>query len=125
MDRCCRFLQYSSSISRAYVVLPMNGQGIYTTWTCIAGLINLGHCLVSVLQKQLQYHNVLQNISQSQVYEAGTDMETVSHICLGTLLAVVIVYFILENTVLDNYVRFLLTPYLGKASLMNSRNLES
>jgi len=75
----------------AYVVLPMNGQGIYTTWTCIAGLINLGHCLV---------------------YEAGTDMETVSHICLGTLLAVVIVYFILENTVLDNYVRFLLTPYL-------------
>ena len=59
------------------------------------------------------------------MYEAGTDMETVSHICLGTLLAVVIVYFILENTVLDNYVRFLLTPYLGKASLMNSRNLES
>ena len=43
------------------------------------------------------------------------EMETVSHICLGTLLSVVIVYFILENTVLDNYIRFLLTPYLGKA----------
>ena len=34
-------------ISRAYVVLPMNGQGIYTTWTCIASLLNLGHCLES------------------------------------------------------------------------------
>ena len=43
------------------------------------------------------------------------EMETVSHICLGTLLSVVIVYFILENSVLDNYIRFLLTPYLGKA----------
>ena len=59
-----------------------------------------------------------------QVYEAGMEMETVSHICLGTLLGVVIVYFVLENTVLDNYVRFLLTPYLGKP-LINSRNPES
>ena len=44
------------------------------------------------------------------------EMETVSHICLGTLLGVVIVYFVLENTVLDNYVRFLLTPYLGNTA---------
>ena len=44
------------------------------------------------------------------------EMETVSHICLGALLGVVIVYFILENSVLDNYVRFLLTPYLGNTA---------
>ena len=43
------------------------------------------------------------------------DMETVSHVSLGTLLGVVIVYFIFENTVLDNYIRFLLTPYLGNS----------
>ena len=63
-----------------------------------------------------------------QVYEADMEMETVSHICLGTLLSVVIVYFILENTVLDNYIRFLLTPYLGKTkkniSDISSRNLD-
>ena len=45
------------------------------------------------------------------------DMETVSHISLGTLLSIVIVYFILENSVLDNYIRFLLTPYLGNGQI--------
>lgn len=74
-----------------YVVLPMNGQGIYTTWTVIASLVNFGTALV---------------------YVAGVEMETASHVCLGTLLAVLIVYFVLENTILDNYIRLLLTPYL-------------
>ena len=77
----------------------MNGQGLYTTWTVIASLINLSTCLK---------------------YVAGMDgemEETVSGIALGTLLTIVLVYFVLENTVLDNYVRLLLTPYFGKTSL--------
>ena len=77
---------------RLYVVLPMNGQGIYTTWTIIASLLNFGHALR---------------------YEAKYEMEYVSHVCLGLLIAVIIIYFILENLVLDNYIRLLLTPYLG------------
>ena len=71
----------------------MNGQGVYVTWTVIASLLNLSHCLR---------------------YVADLRMETVSTIALSTLLAHIIVFFILENTILDNYIRFLLTPYLGK-----------
>ena len=71
----------------------MNGQGFYTTWTVIASLINLSVCLR---------------------YVANLEMETVSTIALSTLLAHIIVFFILENTILDNYIRFLMTPYLGK-----------
>ena len=74
-----------------YVTLSMNGQGIYATWTIIASLLNFCHCLV---------------------YVAGLDMETSCNICAGILLGVIIIYFILENTVLDNFVRLLLTPYL-------------
>ena len=74
-----------------YVVLSMNGQGIYTTWTTIASLLNFCHCLV---------------------YVAGIDMEVACNICSGILLGLIIIYFLLENTVLDNFVRLLLTPYL-------------
>jgi len=74
-----------------YVILGMNGQGVYTTWTVIASLLNLSHCLR---------------------YVAKLEMETVSTIALSTLLAHIIVFFILENTILDNYIRFLMTPYL-------------
>ena len=72
----------------------MNGQGIYATWTVIASLLNFGHALRFV---------------------AGVPMDQVSRICLGLLIAVLIVYFILENTVFDKYIRFLLTPYIGKS----------
>jgi len=74
-----------------YVVLSMNGQGIYATWTIIASLLNFCHCLV---------------------YIAKVDMEVACNICSGILLGVMIIYFLLENTVLDNYVRLLMTPYL-------------
>eukprot|EP00093_Oithona_nana_P012615 12615.XXX_631717_632741_1 [CDS] Oithona nana genome sequencing. len=74
-----------------YVVLSMNGQGIYATWTIIASLLNFCHCLV---------------------YVAKVDMEVACNICSGILLGVMIIYFLLENTVLDNYVRLLMTPYL-------------
>ncbi len=71
----------------------MNGQGIYATWTVIASILNFGHAL----------H-----------YVAEIPMDNVNRICLGLLIAVLIVYFILENTALDKYIRFLLTPYIGK-----------
>ena len=74
-----------------YVVLSMNGQGIYATWTLIASLLNFCHCLV---------------------YVAGIDMEVACNICSGILLGIIIIYFFLENTILDNFVRLLLTPYL-------------
>jgi len=74
-----------------YVVLSMNGQGIYATWTLIASLLNFCHCLV---------------------YVAGIDMEVACNICSGILLGIIILYFFLENTILDNFVRLLLTPYL-------------
>jgi len=74
-----------------YVILPMNGQGIYTTWTCIASLLNFGIALR---------------------YQAELPMETVCNVCLGLLITLIIVYFILENLILDNYIRLLLTPYL-------------
>ena len=53
----------------------------------------------------------------------GEMEETVSGIALGTLLTIVLVYFVLENTVLDNYVRLLLTPYFGKTKSPN-KNFE-
>ena len=59
------------------------------------------------------------NLSTCLKYVAKMDgemEETVSGIALGTLLAIILIYFILENTILDNYVRLLLTPYFGKAS---------
>jgi len=74
-----------------YVVLSMNGQGIYATWTIIASLLNFCHCLV---------------------YVAKVEMEVACNICSGILLGLMIIYFLLENTVLDNYVRLLMTPYL-------------
>ena len=74
-----------------YVALPLNSLGLYATWVVIASMANLGHVL--------QY---VGEISSTQV----------SHICLGILLTIIILYFILENTVFDHYIRFLLTPYL-------------
>ena len=83
---------HTSIVSRAYVVLSLNGQGIYLTWTLVASLINFSHCLR---------------------YVADMKMETVSAVALGTLLTIVLIYFVLENTILDNYIRLLLTPYFG------------
>ena len=39
-------------------------------------------------------------------------MEVACNICSGILLGIIILYFFLENTILDNFVRLLLTPYL-------------
>ena len=74
-----------------YVVLPMNGIGLYTTWTVIASFVNFGTALR---------------------YIAGFSQDKTALICLSVILSIVVVYFILENTILDNYIRLLLTPYL-------------
>ena len=89
---------------RLYVILPMNGQGIYTTWTCIASLLNFGIALR---------------------YQAELPMETVCNVCLGLLITLIIVYFILENLILDNYIRLLLTPYLGMYLLIIPHKIAS
>ncbi|XP_060950211.1 uncharacterized protein LOC133027194 [Limanda limanda] len=71
-------------------VLIQNGVAIYATWTTIASMINLAVVL-----------NYNANMSQ-------TDASTVS---LSVLTVVLFVWFILENSVLDKHVRFILTIY--------------
>ncbi|XP_076056600.1 uncharacterized protein LOC143034433 isoform X2 [Oratosquilla oratoria] len=71
-------------------ILWHNGLALYTAWTTVAALLNLGIALR---------------------YEAGLDMQTVSYVVLGTLSAIMILWFILENTVLDRFVRYTVTPY--------------
>ena len=77
-------------------VLVMNGQGLYGTWTFIAALINLGSTLR---------------------YVSMISMQDTSNLCLSLLLVFSLVYFLLENTVLDQKLRFLLTPYFGKQKI--------
>ncbi|XP_070784656.1 uncharacterized protein [Enoplosus armatus] len=71
-------------------VLVQNGVAIYATWTTIASLINL----TIVLTKDA-------NMSQ-------TDAATVS---LSVLTVVLFVWFLLENSVLDKHVRYILSIY--------------
>lgn len=71
-------------------VLVQNGVMIYTTWTTCATLINLTIVLI---------------------YEAGmnpADAATVSYCILGVAL---LVWFALEQLVLDKHVRYILTTY--------------
>uniref|UniRef100_UPI0037E98F4D uncharacterized protein n=1 Tax=Semicossyphus pulcher TaxID=241346 RepID=UPI0037E98F4D len=71
-------------------VLVQNGVAIYATWTTIAALVNLTIVLVNDA-----------NMSQS-------DAAIVS---LSVLTVVLLVWFILENSVLDKHVRYILTIY--------------
>jgi len=71
--------------------LTMNGFGVYTTWTVIATLINLSVALV---------------------YEFEVDMTKTCLTALCLLVIVHVTWFMVENTVLDRYVRYLLTPYM-------------
>ena len=77
-------------------VMVMNGQGLYGTWMVIAALINLGSTLR---------------------YVSMIPMVDTSNVCLSLLLVFSFIYFLLENTVLDQKLRFLLTPYFGKKFL--------
>lgn len=71
-------------------VLIQNGVAIYATWTTIASLVNL---------------TIVLNYDANMPH---TDAATLS---LSVLIVVLIVWFILENSVLDKHVRFILTIY--------------
>ncbi|XP_045618892.1 uncharacterized protein [Procambarus clarkii] len=73
-----------------YRVLWHNGMALYTTWSTIAALLNLGVALR---------------------YAAGLDMQYVVYVVLGALSGIMILWFVLENTILDRYVRYTITPY--------------
>ena len=71
-------------------ILPINGMFIYATWTTIASLVNLAAAV--------QYsHGV-----------SATNSGTIS---LSLLLAALVVYFILENTVFYLFLQYVLTVY--------------
>ena len=82
---------------RAYVFI-LNGIGIYTTWTVIASLLNLGHALR---------------------YVSEVSMKDTSNVSLSLLLVLSVVYFLFENTTLDKKLRFLFTPYLGEKYILS------
>ncbi|XP_069015489.1 uncharacterized protein [Embiotoca jacksoni] len=71
-------------------VLIQNGIAIYATWTTIASMVNLTIVLT--------YNANM----------AHTDAATLS---LSILTAVLLVWFILENSILDKHVRFILSIY--------------
>lgn len=70
-------------------LLVQNGLALYSTWTTIATLINL--CVV--------------------LDQEGVARATAGTVCLCVLLVELLGWFILENFVLDRYVRYILTIY--------------
>ena len=83
-------------------VFILNGFGVYDSWTTIASLINLGTTLKYV----------------SQVSELA-----VSNVCLSLLLIMYLIWFFMENTILDSKMRFLVTPYIGMKSVINLQRM--
>lgn len=73
-------------------ILPINGLFLYATWTTIASLVNLAAAL--------EYSGTTS--------VAGVDSGTIA---LSLLLVTLLVYFILENTVLDRFLRYVLSVY--------------
>ncbi|XP_062377580.1 uncharacterized protein LOC134066305 isoform X2 [Sardina pilchardus] len=71
-------------------ILVQNGIATYMTWTTLATLINLAI--------------VMDYDGQLSRADAGT-------VCLSFLTVLMILWFILENSVLDKYVRYILTIY--------------
>ncbi len=74
-------------------VLVQNGLAFYATWVTIATLLNLGACITYHPGAMLPDH-------------------TSSTICLGILAAELVVWFSLDMTVLDRFVRYLCAPYV-------------
>ncbi|XP_063062336.1 uncharacterized protein si:ch211-161h7.5 [Engraulis encrasicolus] len=71
-------------------ILVLNGIGVYTAWTTIATLINM-----TII---MDYNGGLTSL------DAGT-------VSLSILSVEVLLWFVLENTILDKHVRYLLTIY--------------
>jgi len=80
----------AASELRLQKILIHNGIGIYATWTTVASLLNINIALQ---------------------YIGRYDAETTSLVCCSCLLTILIVWFVLENTLLDKYVRYLVSQY--------------
>jgi hypothetical protein len=74
-----------------YIILVFNGQGTYTAWTIIAGLINFTECLI---------------------YDDIINMQSAVTVYLSLLLIIAVSWAVLDWIFLDNFARFLITPYL-------------
>lgn len=75
---------------RWQTVIIQNGIAVYATWTTIASLLNLNIALQ---------------------YVGGYNAELISIVCVSILLAILIGWFCLENSLFDRYVRYTLTQY--------------
>lgn len=73
-----------------YRILVQNGISVYTTWTTIATLINLTIVMT---------------------YEGGLDATDAATVSYSILTAVLLIWFFLENVVLDKHVRYILVQY--------------
>ncbi len=82
---------------RIQKALLHNGIAVYATWTTIATLLNFGMALQ---------------------YVGEVDDETTSLVCSGLLLAIMAVWFVVENVFVDKYVRHVLTQYPGTVRLI-------
>ena len=70
--------------------LPINGVMFYATWVTIATLANLA--------------SVLQYYTDLSPADSGT-------VCLALLTVIVVTYFVLENTILDRFTRYVFSVY--------------
>ena len=71
-------------------ILVLNGLLFYVSWTTIASLIN---------------------VAAAAEYDGDASGSTAAYISLSLLLAAVLTYFILENTVFDRYLRYAFAVY--------------
>ncbi|CAL4067741.1 unnamed protein product [Meganyctiphanes norvegica] len=67
-----------------------NGLAMYTTWTTITALLNLAMVLK---------------------YELNIDEQLIVYIVLGVISGLMLLWFILENTALDRWMRYTVTQY--------------
>jgi len=108
---------FASNISRSkssmgYKILNrfiLNGYALYTTWTLIASLINLLQAVV-YFAGQLYYYEYKYGYLSSHLYLDL--MEYGAYVGLGLLVATLVTYFLFENLVFGNSLRWVLTPYL-------------
>lgn len=69
-----------------------NGLAVYATWTTVATLINMG-------------------IIMQYTVDDPLDRTTVGLVVLSVLMGEVIIWFLLENSILDRFVRYIFTIY--------------
>lgn len=69
--------------------LVQNGLAMYATWTTVATLLN---------------------VAMVMIYEGGVANELACTIILGVLSFVILLWFVLDNFVFDNYTRYTFTP---------------